>query len=416
MTEQGRIPERVPIISVDPFTPECLTNPRELHVQLREAGPVVYLARYGVWGMARYEQVNAVLKDWKVFSSAAGVGLSNFRTEKPWRAPSLLLEADPPGHTLAREVVGPLLSPRALEALREPFERDAQKLVDQVVALGTFDGVTQLAEVYALKVFGDAVGLSEEGRGHLLEYGELAFNAFGPRNQLLERSLATAQPVQQWIGEKCRRENLRPGGFGAQIWEVSDTGKVPPEWAALLVRSLLTAGIDTTVNAIAAALYALATYPDQWKELRDNPSLAAGAFEETIRWESPVQTFFRTTTSEVEIAGVRIPAGEKVLLFLGAANRDPRRWQEPDRFDIRRNASGHVGFGIGIHRCVGLTVARVEGEILLRVLAQRVERIALAGQPERKPNNTLLSWGSLPLAVMPGKQQSYDSWLARSEG
>ncbi len=401
MTEQHASSQEAPVITADPFTPAWLTSPHALHEQLREAGPVVYLDSYGIWGMARYEQVNAALKNWNTFSSAAGVGLSNFQKEKPWRVPSLLLEADPPDHTLAREVVGPVLSPRALDALRPAFEQEAQELVDRMVELGTFDGVTQFAETYSLKVFGDAVGLAEESRNYLLEYGELAFNAFGPRNQLLEASLAHAQVVQQWIAERCQRANLRPGGFGARIWEVSETGKVPPEWAALFVRSLLTAGIDTTVNGIAAALYALATHPEQWQILCDDPTLAAAAFEEAIRWESPVQTFFRTTTREVEIAGVHIPAGEKVLLFLGAANRDPRRWTDPDDFTIRRNTNGHVGFGMGIHRCVGLTVARIEGEILLRILVQRVKRLDLASQPRRKPNNTLLSWGSLPLTISP---------------
>jgi cytochrome P450 len=114
-----------------------------------------------------------------------------------------------------------------------------------------------------------------------------------------------------------------------------------------------------------------------------------------------VQTFFRTTTREVEVAGVRIPTGEKVLLMLGAANRDPRRWSNPDSFDIRRNSSGHVGFGMGIHRCVGQTVARVEVEILLTALVERVERIELAGKPQRKPNNTMRSWSSLPVTVYP---------------
>jgi cytochrome P450 len=112
-----------------------------------------------------------------------------------------------------------------------------------------------------------------------------------------------------------------------------------------------------------------------------------------------VQTFFRTTTRDVEIAGARIPEGEKVLLFLGAANRDPRRWEDPDRFDIRRNANGHVGFGMGIHRCVGQTVARVEGEIMLAALAKRVERIEISGKPERKANNTLLAWNSIPVTI-----------------
>jgi 4-methoxybenzoate monooxygenase (O-demethylating) len=211
--------------------------------------------------------------------------------------------------------------------------------------------------------------------------------------------MATAPAAQKWVIDNCRREALSPDGFGAQIWAVADTGKISEEWAGLLVRSLLTAGLDTTLNGIAAAIYGLATHPNQWSALRDDPSLAASAFEEAIRWESPVQTFFRTTTREVEVSGVRIPDGEKVLLFLGSANRDPRRWANPERFDIRRNASGHVGFGMGIHRCVGLTVSRVEGEIILAALAQRVERIEMSGQPRRRPNNTLHAWSSLPVTV-----------------
>jgi len=399
MSETAARPDGIPVITADSFSLENLTNPDGLHEQMREAGPVVYLEYYGIYGMARYEQVNAALKDWKTFSSASGVGLSDFRKEKPWRTPSLLLEADPPAHTLAREVVGPVLSPRAMDALRESFTYEANALVDQLAALGSFDAVTQLAEVYPLKVFGDAVGLPEEGRENLLRYGNLAFNAFGPRNQLLADASANAQGVQQWIMDNSRRESLHPGGFGAQIWAVADTGTISAEWASLLVRSLLTAGVDTTVNGIAAAIYGLASYPEQWKLLRENPSLAANAFEEAVRWESSVQTFFRTTTRDVDVAGVRIPAGEKVLLFLGAANRDPRRWTNPDAFDIKRNASGHVGFGMGIHRCVGLTVARVEAEIVLKALARRVEQIEITGQPQRRPNNTLHAWRSLPVTV-----------------
>ncbi len=399
MTETVATPEDVPVISADPFSLENLLSPNALHHQLREAGPVVRLDAYRIWGMARYEQVNAALKNWETFSSAAGAGLSDFRKEKPWRVPSLLLEADPPAHTHAREIVGPMLAPPVLKALRGEFERQASLLIDQLVALGTFDAVTQLAEVYPLKVFGDAVGLPEEGRENLLPYANMVFNGFGPRNQLLTDALADAQPVQQWIVASCSREALRPESFGAQIWAHVDTGKIPEGWASLLVRSLLSAGLDTTINGLAAALYALATHPGQWRLLREHLSLATSAFEETIRWESPVQTFFRTTAHEVEVAGKRIPAGEKVLLFLGAANRDPRRWSDPDRFDIRRNASGHVGFGMGVHRCVGQTVARIEAEVVLRELARRVERLELIDQPQRKPNNTLRAWRSLPVKV-----------------
>src|SRR5579872_1611344 len=399
MSETAVTPEGIPVITADPFSLENLSEPHALHEQLREAGPVVYLDHYGIWGMARYEQVNAALKDWATFSSAAGAGLSNFHKEKPWRVPSLLLEADPPAHTYAREVVGPIMAPPAMKALRADFEREAIELVDRLAAPGSFDAVSQLAEVYPLKVFGDAVGLPDEGRENLLPYANMVFNAFGPRNQLLVEAMAGAQPVQQWIAANSRREVLRPGSFGAQIWAAVDAGTIPEEWAPLLVRSLLSAGLDTTINGIAAAIYALASNPEQWSLLRQKPSLAKGAFEETVRWESTVQTFFRTNTRDVEIAGKRIPAGEKVLLFLGAANRDHRQWANPHTFDITRNASGHVGFGMGIHRCVGQTVARLEAEIILTALARRVGRIEFTGSPQRKPNNTLLAWSSLPVVI-----------------
>src|SRR5947209_14997139 len=149
-------PEEVPVSTADPFSLENLAEPHALHEQLREAGAVVRLEHYGIWGMARYEDVNAALKNWEAFSSASGAGLSDFRKEKPWRVPSLLLEADPPAHTRAREVVGPILAPPALRALRSGFEHVAIELVDRLTAQGSFDAVTQLAEVYPLKVFGDA--------------------------------------------------------------------------------------------------------------------------------------------------------------------------------------------------------------------------------------------------------------------
>src|SRR5260370_24635963 len=195
MTETAARPEGVPVITADPFSLEHLTEPHALHEQMREAGPVVFLDRYGIWGMARYEQVNAALKDWKTFSSAAGVGLSDFGKERRWRPPSLLLEADPPAHTRAREVVGPILSPRAMEAVREHFEREASALVERLAALGSFDAVSQLAEVYPIKVFGDAVGLTEEGRENLLPYANMVFNAFGPRNHFLEAAMADAHAI-----------------------------------------------------------------------------------------------------------------------------------------------------------------------------------------------------------------------------
>ncbi|HVN00811.1 MAG TPA: cytochrome P450, partial [Caulobacteraceae bacterium] len=257
----------------------------------------------------------------------------------------------------------------------------------------------ELSEVYPIRVFADALGLRADGRENLLPYAAAVFNDFGPRNHLFEETRRGADAVRDWVVAQCHRAELRSGSIGARVFEAADRGEASEEEAHKLVRSLLTAGLDTTVYGLGNALFAFATHPDAWDLLRADPSLARSAFEEVLRFESSVQTFFRTTTCETELGGVRLPKGEKILLFLGAANRDPRRWEDPDRFDIMRKASGHVAFGYGIHSCVGQMVARMEAEIVLKALAARIERIELAGEPRRRLNNTLRGLASLPLQV-----------------
>ena len=393
-------PTSTPVCDIDPFDLDVLENPLPFQETLREAGPIVRLDALNVFAMGRYADVHAALTDWQTFQSAAGVGLSNFRYEKPWRPPSLLLEADPPHHDAPRTVLTRILGPRALRTLRDRWMADAADLVDQVLARGDeFDAVTDLAAAFPLRVFPDAVGISDTGRENLLPYGDHTFNAFGPPNSLVERGAHRIGDLSAWINTQCTREALSDDGFGAQIWAAADRGDITPAQAPLIVRSLLTAGVDTTVNGLAAVLYAFATHPDQWQAVRRNPSLARTAFDEAVRWESSVQTFFRTATRDIEIGGVTIPDGHKILMFLGAANRDPRRWDRPDAFDLERDPSGHVGFGMGIHQCVGQHVARLESEALLTALAARVETIDLAGSVQRHLNNTLRSWRSIPIRV-----------------
>lgn len=392
--------EPLPVSDADPFAPDVLVSPEPLHAALRDAGPVVHLSRYEVYAFARYPEVHAALTDWQRFESGAGVGLADFRHEKPWRPPSLLLEADPPRHDAPRRVLSGLLSPPALRRLREQWSRTAEELIDQVLAKGAeFDAFTELARAFPLRVFPDAVGLGPDGRENLLPYGNMAFNAFGPVNDLVKQDAPRMAELSAWVESRCARDALAEGGFGRSIWEAADRGDLTHEQAPLVVRSLLTAGVDTTVHGLAAALYALATHPDQWRRLRERPHLAPVAFDEAVRWLSPVQTFFRTATTEVTTAGIRIPQGAKILMFLGAANRDPRRWNDPDRFDLTRDPSGHVGFGAGLHQCVGQHVARLEAEALLGTLARRIEHIEPAGPPRRHLNNTLRSWAALPVRV-----------------
>jgi 4-methoxybenzoate monooxygenase (O-demethylating) len=138
----------------------------------------------------------------------------------------------------------------------------------------------------------------------------------------------------------------------------------------------------------------------QWEALREKPALVRPAFDEVLRWESPIQTFFRTTTRIIDIGGVEIPQDAKVLLFLASANRDPCRWDEPERFDVHRRAAGHAAFGAGIHLCVGQMLARLEAEMLMTALAARVKRIDIVGELQRKLSNTLRQFASLPVELI----------------
>jgi 4-methoxybenzoate monooxygenase (O-demethylating) len=388
-----------PVSTIDPFSHDFLGDPYPHHEAMREAGPVVWLEQYGIWAMARHQEVRDALTDWETYCSGAGVGLSDFRKEPPWRPPSIILEADPPLHTRTRAVLTRILSPAAINVLRETFAREADALVDRLVEQREFDGVADLAEDYPLKVFPDAVGLAEQGRENLMPYGTMVFNSFGPRNDLFDKAMANAGPVREWIMSKCSRAALAPDGLGIKIFHAVDAGELSEDEAGMLVRSFLSAGIDTTVYGLGNALYCFATNPEQWTVLRENPNLIRGSFEEVLRFESPVQTFFRTTTKPVEVGGVRIGDGEKVLLFLAAANRDPRRWEKPDTFDVRRRAAGHMTFGTGIHGCVGQAVARLESEAIFGALAKRVTAFELTGKPERRLNNTLRGFDSLPLRI-----------------
>nr|5KDB_A Chain A, Cytochrome P450 [Rhodopseudomonas palustris HaA2]5KT1_A Chain A, Cytochrome P450 [Rhodopseudomonas palustris HaA2]5U6T_A Chain A, Cytochrome P450 [Rhodopseudomonas palustris HaA2]5U6U_A Chain A, Cytochrome P450 [Rhodopseudomonas palustris HaA2]5U6W_A Chain A, Cytochrome P450 [Rhodopseudomonas palustris HaA2]5UVB_A Chain A, Cytochrome P450 [Rhodopseudomonas palustris]6C2D_A Chain A, Cytochrome P450 [Rhodopseudomonas palustris HaA2]6C3H_A Chain A, Cytochrome P450 [Rhodopseudomonas len=391
----------IPHLAIDPFSLDFFDDPYPDQQTLRDAGPVVYLDKWNVYGVARYAEVHAVLNDPTTFCSSRGVGLSDFKKEKPWRPPSLILEADPPAHTRPRAVLSKVLSPATMKTIRDGFAAAADAKVDELLQRGCIDAIADLAEAYPLSVFPDAMGLKQEGREHLLPYAGLVFNAFGPPNELRQTAIERSAPHQAYVNEQCQRPNLAPGGFGACIHAFTDTGEITPDEAPLLVRSLLSAGLDTTVNGIGAAVYCLARFPGELQRLRSDPTLARNAFEEAVRFESPVQTFFRTTTREVELGGAVIGEGEKVLMFLGSANRDPRRWSDPDLYDITRKTSGHVGFGSGVHMCVGQLVARLEGEVMLSALARKVAAIDIDGPVKRRFNNTLRGLESLPVKLTP---------------
>lgn len=398
----GRAAVNAPVTDFDPYADWVLDDPYPHYETLRELGPVFYLSRYDAYGLARHAEIDAVLRDPATFCSSAGVGLANFHTTTPWRKPSIILEVDPPLHGRTRKVVGGLLSPASINKLRPTFEREAELLVDRLLAKGGFDAVTDLCEAYPLKVFADAVGIPAEGREkYLLPYGDMVFNAFGPVNERFQKCLAKAQSgAIDWIAEVCKRENLTPDGFGARLYQAADEGLLAPEEAPMLVRTLLSAGLDTTVFTLCNAIISFSRYPDQWALVHANPSMARQALEEVLRFESTFHSFYRTTTREVEVAGEQMAPEQKICVFIGSANRDPRRWGDTaNSFDVTRRAAGNMAFGTGIHGCAGQMIARLEGEIVLTALAKRVKSFELAGKPVMHYNNSVRGYTSMPVRI-----------------
>jgi len=250
-------------------------------------------------------------------------------------------------------------------------------------------------------VFPKAVGLQDPDRDMLLGYGSLVFNALGPENDLRCRAFENAAEITAWIAAHCERDALAPGGFGDTIYQAADNGDLTEQEAGMLVRSLLSAGVDTTVAGIGAAIFCFATNPGQYADLVESPTLARQAFEEVLRYVSPVHAFFRTANCDTEVSGIPIPDGAKIHCCLGAANLDPDKWPEAAAFDIRRRPVGHLAFGTGVHGCVGQTVARQEAEAVLSALAARVGAIKLTGAPVWRPNNALRGLDSLPVRLSP---------------
>lgn len=386
--------------ATDPYSAEVLESPYEFYAKLRET-PALFLDKYGVYAFGRDAEVRHILEDWRTFISGAGVGPVNLQTNPPtWWKPGIL-EVDPPIHTRMREAMTDVISPRKLRPLRAGFVEAAKQLIDEHLAAGDTIDVAALAKQFTLHVFGDAVGIPREGRDpNLVLQGAMNFSRFGPENEIAKRHLDAATGVLDWVMEACDRENLDSSGLGAQIWEHADAGAIPADEARLLVRALLSAGFDTTIFALTNTLVALSDAPEQYSKIRENPRLIKFAVDESLRYDTPFQSFYRTAATDTEVGGVRIAGGEKVLIFPASANRDIEKWGDTAaEFDIDRDASGHLTFGMGIHQCVGQPISRMEIDAFLSEFVNRVAKFEPAERPTPFIHTTLKSYTSASMRV-----------------
>jgi cytochrome P450 len=367
---------------LDLFSDDVLADSMPVFARLREASPVIHLTQRDLWLITRYEDVRAALGDPETFSSTQVA----FNEQMNEVLKGTSLAADPPEHQKLRSVLSENLTPRALRGMREDINAKADELVRELVARGSFDGMEDLAKHFVTSVVMDMIGVQGDVRQKMLAWGEAAFNLLGPMNQRAADSFPVAGELFEWTHHQLKAEDLAEGSMGRAVFEAAERGKIAPESAGMIVHQYIAAGMDTTIAAIGNAIVLFARYPEQFQKLREDRSLVGSAFAEVQRFMTPMPVVGRLVTRDTEVQGLRIPAGSQAAILMGAANRDPRHYEDPETFDITRNPADHLSFGYGIHGCAGQGLARLEAHAVLDALATHLKGFTV-GEVRRRMNN-----------------------------
>jgi cytochrome P450 len=382
-----------PELPLDLFCDAVLRDPHPAYRALRDCAPAVWLPAHELWAIARFEDVRAALRADSALLSGHGVAVNPAVNAVPSRT---TLASDGELHRQRRRVLMAPMMPSALEDVRAKIESLAHALVAELCARERFDGIADFARHLPVAVVSHLVGLPEEGRERMLDWAAATFDVLGPDNP---RARAAAPEMLRMLHYAA---SVRPGGlaregWAARVFAAADAGRLDAADVQGLLVDYIAPSLDTTILGAGNLLYALGTHPDEYARVRENPELIPAAVHEALRFESPVRGFTRLAPGGYEAGEVRIPAGNRVLLLYGAANRDARRFAEPDRFDVTRDARDHLAFGHGVHRCAGGHLAQLELESLLRALVARVRRIEV-GEPEVLMSNMLRGWRSFAAA------------------
>jgi cytochrome P450 len=394
--------EQIPISDVDLFSDEHLEDPYPDYKAIRDAGPLVYMSKFDVHALARYKPVRQAVDNWQTFRSGQGVSLNDL-LNKAWTG--TVIGTDPPYHGKLRGVLNERLSPRQVRKMTDDIDSRVAPIVEKVVQAKTFDAMGDVAYQVVPNFVVDVVGFPPKGSGseHLVDWAEQIFNVNGPDdNKRMQESVPGLEKMFEWLATVATKENVDPKGFAHAIHQAAANGDILPESVVPLMAGYSIPGTDTTLGIIGNAIALFAQHPDQWDLVRQNPDeLMRPALVEVLRMDAPVQWFARVLSEDWVTEGMKIPAGSRVMLLFGSANRDERHYPDPDRFDVTRDPMDHVSFGGGVHGCPGQHLAQLQTNRLLRAFIDRgVKRFEITGQSERSLNNTTRNFKKLPITVI----------------
>lgn len=384
---------------------DFLDNPYPVYKALRETDPVHRLPDGGYF-LTRYDDLAAVYRDRRFSSDKKIEFLPKFGDSPLYlHHTTSLVFNDPPYHTRVRKLLAPAFTPRAVKILEPRFCALVDRLIDEALVRGGMDVIADFASRLPVEIIGDMLAVPKEERGPLRDWSLAILGALepAPGDDALDWGNRSVTEFADYLAKHIDRfrKGALPGGdvLGLLLAEETDKGDRLSD--VELIQNcifLLNAGHETTTNLIGNGIAALLDWPGELKRLRADPSLIETAIEEFLRFESSNQLGNRRVLEEVEIGGVRMPPGTLVTLGIGAANRDPAQFPDPDRLDIARTPNKHLAFGGGIHACAGMSLARVEGRLAIGRLIERVPAFGRTGAARRGGRARFRGYLSFPVS------------------
>lgn len=394
-------------VHFNPMDPEFVADPYPTYHRLRTEDPVHH-SPLGFWVLTRYPDVMAMLRDPRLIKEpiAAFVAARFGMAVPPPGLGLSMLDRDPPDHTRLRGLVSKAFTPRALERLRPEIQHIVDGLLDEAEARGSMDLIEEFAYPLPVRVICEMLGVPVKDHERFKAWGldiarGLDAIMLPPDSEVGQRSVSGRRALAGYFREliAARRAAPRDDMLSALIAAEEAGDKLNEEELLATCILLLVAGHETTVNLIGNGTLALLRHPDQLRKLRESPGLIVTAVEELLRFDGPVQRTARIPSEDITIGGQTIGKGEMVMPFLGAADRDPTQFPDPDRLDITRADNRHIAFGMGIHFCLGAPLARMEGQIAINALLARLPKLALAtDRPQFRQSLTLRGLQTLPVS------------------
>jgi cytochrome P450 len=391
-------------LRIDPYDPAFRADPYPTYRRLRERAPV-HRTRLGVWLLSRHADGLAVLGDPRFVhpdyrAAAARRGATGALA---WLQGNMLISMNPPDHTRLRRVVADAFTGGCGADLRARIHAVTEELIDRIAGAGRMDAVRDLAVPLPIAVVAEILGIPRADAERCRRWTREVAATVEPAPTGAERARAEAAAGQlvDYFRRVAEARRTRPGhdAISALVRARQEDGALDDGELVASAVLLFAAGHETTVAFLGTALLALLRNPSAWEALHDDPTLGRSGIDELFRYDPPVQLFGRQAREDVVLDGRRIRRGETVFLLVGAMNRDPERFPDPDRLDLRRRDSQHLAFGHGLHACLGQALARLEGQVVLETLARRLPGLRLRPEPPVwRPSYAIRALDSLAVA------------------